>query len=111
MQARKILFIGSSLTAAGVARVMLNLAEDWHLVILGDGKLRPGKDGLLVPQNDPAALTAGLDRLLQDETLRQQLGKQAIEVVQRFSPQQIRAMWRGLFDELLGQRRHGMGVA
>ena len=62
--------------------------------------IRDGEDGLLVAQNDPAALVAGLDRLLGDAALRMRLGGRAVEVVERFSPQRIRARWQALFDEL-----------
>ena len=67
--------------------------------------------GLLVAQDDPAALVAGLNRLLGDEALRERLASRGVEVRTRFSPERIRGMWRGLFDELLEQRRQGMGGA
>ena len=70
--------------------------------------IRNGEDGLLVAQNDPAALVAGLNRLLGDEALRQRLASRAVEVRDRFSPERIRGMWQELFDGLLEQRRQGM---
>ena len=62
--------------------------------------IRDGEDGLLVPQDDAAALAAGLDRLLGDEALRHRLASRAGEVCERFSPERIRGMWWSLFDEL-----------
>lgn len=67
--------------------------------------IRNEVDGLLVPQNDPAALAAGLERLLGDEALRKRLASRAPEVLERFSPQRIRAQWEALFDELQTPRR------
>ena len=62
--------------------------------------IRNGEDGLLVAQNDPAALVTGLDQMLEDGALRKRLASRAVEVVERFSPERIREMWQELFDEL-----------
>ena len=67
--------------------------------------IRDGVDGLLVAQDDEAALVAGLERLMGDEELRGCLGARAVEVRERFAPARIRGMWEGLFAELLGQKR------
>ena len=62
--------------------------------------IRDGVDGLLIPQDDSAALAEGLDRLLGDAALREHLASHAPEVLERFSPERIRGMWEELFDEL-----------
>jgi glycosyltransferase involved in cell wall biosynthesis len=58
-------------------------------------------DGLLVPPGDVPALTNALRRLLDDETLRQRLGKAARERAKDFAPAVIGAQVRGLYDQLL----------
>ena len=59
-----------------------------------------GENGLLVTQNDSAALVVGLDRMLGDEVLRRHFASRAVEVLDRFAPKRIRRMWWELFDEL-----------
>lgn len=50
--------------------------------------IRHGRNGWLVPPEDPAALAEGLDCLLSGETLRARLGEQARETYEtRYSPQ------------------------
>ena len=51
-----------------------------------------GHDGLLVGP-DAQSLASGLDRLLGDESLRQQLGGSARSVVERFSTARVLPMW------------------
>lgn len=46
--------------------------------------IRDGENGLLVPQDDPAALSAGLQRLLTDINLRRRFASEAPGVLQRF---------------------------
>ena len=67
--------------------------------------IRNEVDGLLIPQNDPEALAAGLERLMGDAALRERLASRAPEVLERFSPKQIREKWESLFDELQAARR------
>ena len=67
--------------------------------------IRDGENGLLVAQDDAAALVKGLDRLLGDAALRRRLASRAGEVRERFSPQRVRGMWGALFDGL--QERRG----
>ncbi len=55
--------------------------------------IRPEVDGLLVPLSDLPALTAALRRLMTDEGLRARLGKQAVDVVDRFSSDRYYARW------------------
>lgn len=44
-----------------------------------------GVDGLLVPVDDPGALVAGIERLLDDDGLRQRFGRSGRETARRFS--------------------------
>jgi GalNAc-alpha-(1->4)-GalNAc-alpha-(1->3)-diNAcBac-PP-undecaprenol alpha-1,4-N-acetyl-D-galactosaminyltransferase len=55
--------------------------------------IREGIDGVLVPPNDVGALAGALDRLMGAQDERQQLGRRAVEVIQRFGLPTILAMW------------------
>lgn len=56
-------------------------------------------NGLLVPQDDPKALSAALDTLMGDEALRVRLGREALAVRETYSPEKIDARWQQLFGE------------
>jgi phosphatidylinositol alpha-1,6-mannosyltransferase len=45
--------------------------------------IEDGVNGILVPPGDDAALTAALERLLRDDSLRQSLGQRGAEIVRR----------------------------
>lgn len=64
-----------------------------------------GENGILVAQDDPSALVAGLDRLLGDKTLRSRLASCATKVLDTFSENRVQTMWQSLFDELSQQRQ------
>lgn len=62
---------------------------------------RGGKDAILVPLNDRAALTAALARLMRDEELRISLGAHGRESVHsRFSLPEVINRWDELFREV-----------
>jgi glycosyltransferase involved in cell wall biosynthesis len=62
-----------------------------------------GETGLLVPPNDPAALAAAVERLLDDPALRRRLGKNARQrVAQNFSDQVINEQTLAVYRSLLG---------
>ncbi len=63
--------------------------------------VRDGEAGLLVEENDPAALAEGLRRLLTDEPLRARLGEQAHRIAQGYSWQQVADETIKLYDEVL----------
>lgn len=72
--------------------------------------LRPEIDGLLIPNDDPAALAAGLERLLGEADLRHRLASRAPEVLDRFSLARVLAAWDEVFAQaLVGQRRSPRG--
>jgi glycosyltransferase involved in cell wall biosynthesis len=62
--------------------------------------LRHEVDGLLVPRDEPDALTSALQRLMADENLRSRFGKKAVEVRQRFALERVAAMWVQLFEQV-----------
>jgi GalNAc-alpha-(1->4)-GalNAc-alpha-(1->3)-diNAcBac-PP-undecaprenol alpha-1,4-N-acetyl-D-galactosaminyltransferase len=55
--------------------------------------IRDTIDGLLVPAEDVEALASTMDRVLGDESLRQQLSAEAILIVDRFSVERYFANW------------------
>ena len=59
--------------------------------------IRPEVDGLLVPPGNVDALTAALDQLMADASLRVQFATRAVEARQRFSMERIARMWEELF--------------
>lgn len=57
-------------------------------------------DGLLVPQNDPEALVAALDRLMSDGGLRARFAERAAEARERFALERIAQQWEALFKDV-----------
>lgn len=62
--------------------------------------MRHEVDGLLVPPGNVVALTAAMDRLMSDATLRQRFAERAGEIRERFSMKRIVGMWEELFEEI-----------
>ncbi len=63
--------------------------------------IRHGVDGLLVPQDDQAALVDALRKFMEDDALRQRYSKRAVEVRERFSMERVVQKWESLFHELI----------
>lgn len=62
---------------------------------------RDGRDGLLVPANDVAALRDTLRRLMSDDDLRGDLGERAARAVRRrYSLPAVLAQWDALFSQV-----------
>jgi len=57
-----------------------------------------GKDGVLVAPNDVGALAMAMSRLMGEEAVRQELGRRAPEVLNRFNQQAVMVMWEQLLD-------------
>jgi len=60
-----------------------------------------GRDGLLVPPGDVAALAQALNTLDRDPELRQRLGRAAVDVAARFSPERARASLLEAYTKVL----------
>ena len=69
-----------------------------------------GLDGLLVPPDDVAAMTAALARLMGDPALRRRLGSAAVKSAERYAEPAIMAQWTGLVEQVIAvrstRRRH-----
>ncbi len=59
-----------------------------------------GRDGLLVPTEDIAALTRALDRLLKSPELRKKLGDAATEIRCRLSIERVLEKWDAVVEEV-----------
>lgn len=72
--------------------------------------IRDGVDGLLVPNNDVAALAAALSRLINAPGERARLSSRAPEVVERFSFDDVMATWDDLLIRVSGLGEQGAGL-
>lgn len=66
--------------------------------------IHDGVDGLLVPQEDVAALARALAKVMRDAGLRQRLGAAAAKSAQRFAPDRIMASWDEMVLAALAER-------
>ena len=62
--------------------------------------IRHGENGILVPAQDVPALASAMDHLMGDAALRRRLASRAPEVLSRYAPEKILALWDELFREL-----------
>lgn len=60
--------------------------------------IRNGVDGVLVPNEDVAALASAMDRLMGDEALRHNLGSRASEITERFGLEKAMRMWEEVLE-------------
>jgi GalNAc-alpha-(1->4)-GalNAc-alpha-(1->3)-diNAcBac-PP-undecaprenol alpha-1,4-N-acetyl-D-galactosaminyltransferase len=66
--------------------------------------VRDGVDGILVPPEDIEALAAGLDRLMGDRALRQQLAQAAPQVLDRFGLERVMGLWLDTIKQTIERR-------
>ena len=64
-----------------------------------------GLNGFLVPVGDKNALAGGICRLIEDTSLRKQMGDNALEASKKYSIERITSCWMALFKELLDERQ------
>jgi glycosyltransferase involved in cell wall biosynthesis len=63
--------------------------------------LTDGREGLLVPPKDTAALADALCRLMDDGALREKMGLAALETAHDYSPSAVHPQWEKLFTDLI----------
>ena len=64
-----------------------------------------GEDGLLCENGNIEKLADGICRLIEDETLRKEMGKKASISIQRFTVDRIMQQWDQLFKEIVRENR------
>ena len=64
-----------------------------------------GVNGLLVPRENVTALSAAMDRLMQDDRIRQRLSGQALKVKETFSQGEIMNRWDALIQKVLDRSK------
>jgi glycosyltransferase involved in cell wall biosynthesis len=62
--------------------------------------ITPGRDGVLVPAEDVAALARELDAIMGDRERRSALGAAALDTARAYEPGPIAARWEALLDSL-----------
>ncbi|GAA1998531.1 stealth conserved region 3 domain-containing protein [Nocardiopsis rhodophaea] len=63
--------------------------------------IRHGVDGLLAPADDVNGLAVALAKLMDDDDLRHEMGRAALQGLSRFSSEDITARWEGLYTDLV----------
>lgn len=63
-----------------------------------------GKDGFLIPPFDVDGYAEKLVSLMQNQSLRQEMGMNARKSAEKYEMDKIGAQWQQLFDELMAQR-------
>ncbi|WP_214104526.1 glycosyltransferase [Acrocarpospora catenulata] len=59
-----------------------------------------GREGLLVPAGDTAALAEAIEQLIRDRDRRLELGGRGLQTAKRYDPGRIGTEWRRLLDDL-----------
>lgn len=67
--------------------------------------IREGLDGVLVPNQDGAALSKAMARLMSDREERVRLGSRSGEVVDRFGVEKVATLWEAMLIEILEEKR------
>jgi glycosyltransferase involved in cell wall biosynthesis len=57
------------------------------------------KDGLLIPQDDVAGLSAAMQSLANDDAIRTSLATAAQSVNDRFSPERVFTLWEAVLND------------
>lgn len=63
--------------------------------------IRPGENGLVVPDGDMDGLAEAMVGLMKDDELRRKMGENAKRVVETYSEEKVMGQWVDLFEEIL----------
>ncbi len=66
--------------------------------------IEDGVDGILVPQGDVKAFQDGINYLIEHDSVRKTMGRQAREDAQKFRIESIATRWADLFERLMAER-------
>lgn len=96
--------------AEGLPMVMLEAMACGLPIVSYDFRCGPrdaiieGETGYIIPWGDKDRFAQVLSTLMQDEALRQRMGRRAKEASARFAPQRIMQLWHQLFTEIKNKR-------
>lgn len=71
--------------------------------------IRHGKDGLLVPQDDPEALVVALHEMMSDDTKRHMFSCESLGIRARYSMRKIAAEWEAIIHKAASSDETGIG--
>lgn len=66
--------------------------------------IRDGEDGFLIENEDIPALAEKINYLIEQEDMRIQMGKKALEHIDRFRIENIALQWKNLFEEVTEEK-------
>lgn len=66
--------------------------------------IRDGIDGILVANEDVAALTKAIDQLMENKIERARLGERATDVTTRFALSEVMRLWEDTLAQVIGKR-------
>ena len=69
--------------------------------------IHDGEDGILCENGNIKSLAAGICRLIEDEKLRIEMGRNAVQNIQRFTIDRIMQQWDQLFQEIVREKHAG----
>ena len=64
--------------------------------------IEDGVNGILVPVRDRDAIARQIRRLIEDDELRERLGRNAVKIQEKFAPDVANAKWKEYFDRIIG---------
>jgi len=103
-------FFASASRAEGFPMVMLEaMSKGLPLVSFDCPRgpsdiIRDGRNGLLVPNKDLAALSAALETMVADDDRRRSMSRHALEDADDYAVGRIAESWEALFADLCGPR-------
>lgn len=62
--------------------------------------IQEGKNGLLIPPEDTDALSEGMERLIKDKNLLNEMGNFAMNSITQYKIENIASIWKSLFNNL-----------
>lgn len=66
--------------------------------------IRDGKNGYLIPEGDIQLFAEKVNKIIENQALRKEMGKQGKELSVNFQEDRIMGLWESLFKELTGNR-------
>ncbi|MFT4072378.1 MAG: glycosyltransferase family 4 protein [Dysgonamonadaceae bacterium] len=66
--------------------------------------IRDGKNGYLIPEGDIQLFAEKVNKIIENQALRKEMGKQSKELSANFQEDRIMGLWESLFKELTGNR-------